>query len=195
MSDRVNPLEDLGNLFVNREAELEKFWKWATGVPHPGRNSYALVGRRRLGKTAILHQLFNRLFHEQEAVLPVYISFADYLYQKEPITVYQFADEFLAGYMRSYLAFRYRKPELIRFQYDLPRLSHFAQQVQDHFFIEWHGSYQESVAKSIPYSLTRWLINFPMGAARIMNMPTAMIIDEFQVLTKVYNPKNGRASD
>ena len=194
MSDRLNPLEDLGDLFVNRDEELEKFWKWATGVPHPGRNSYAFVGLRRTGKTAILHKLFNRLFHEQEAVLPVYISFADYLYRKEPITVYEFADEFFLGYMRSYLAFRYRKPEFIKRQFDLPRLYHFAQQVQDEFAIEWCEQYQESVAKSIPYSLTRWLIAIPMAEASIRNMPTAVIIDEFQILTKVYNPQNGRTN-
>jgi predicted AAA+ superfamily ATPase len=109
MNERQNPLEDLGELFVNRDEELNKFWKWATWVPQPLGTSYALVGLRRTGKTAILHKLFNRLFHEQETVLPVYISFADYLYRAEPITIYEFADEFFVGYMRSYLAFRYRK--------------------------------------------------------------------------------------
>jgi len=194
MSERLNPLEDLGNLFVNRDEELEKFWKWATGVPHPSRNSYAFVGLRRTGKTAILHKLFNRLFYEQEAVLPVYISFADYLYQTEPITVYEFANEFFVGYMRSYFAFRYRKPEFIKRQFDLPDLSNFAHKMQDEFAIELCARYKRSVAESTPYGLTRWLIAVPMAEARIQNMPTALIIDEFQILTKVYNPKNGRTN-
>ena len=161
-------------------------------MPHPGRNSYAFVGLRRTGKTAILHKLFNRLFHEQEAILPVYISFADYLYRKELITIYEFADEFFLGYMRSYLAFRYRKPEFIRWEFNPRSLFKEAQKVQDEFALKWIEHYQESLPELSPYSLTRWLINFPMGAARIMNMPTALIIDEFQILTKVYNPKNGR---
>ena len=163
-------------------------------MPHPVRNSYAFVGLRRTGKTAILHKLFNRLFYEQEAVLPVYISFADYLYRTKPITVYEFAEEFFLGYMRSYLGFRYRKPEFVRRQFDLPDLVDFAHEVQDEFASELCARYERSVARSSPYSLTRWLITVPMAEARIQNMPTAVIIDEFQVLTKVYNPKNGRVN-
>jgi len=161
-------------------------------VPQPLGTSYALVGLRRTGKTAILHKLFNRLFHEQEAVLPVYISFADYLYRAEPITIYEFANEFFGGYMRSYLAFRYRKPEFIRLQFDRRRLLQFAEEVQDEFATKWMTHYQESVSELTPYELTRWLINFPMGAAYLRNMPTVIFIDEFQLLTNVYNPKDDR---
>ena len=202
MSDRLNPLEDLGDLFVNRDKELEKFWKWATGVPHPGRNSYAFVGLRRMGKTAILHKLFNRLFYEQEAVLPIYISFAEYLYREEPITVYEFAEKFFGGYIRSYLAFRYQRADFHRWNFDFSRLLKEAHKMQDEFAIEWIEHYREvyietmgAQTASTPYGLVQWLINFPMGAARIKNMPTAMIIDEFQVLTKVYNPKSERYYD
>lgn len=82
--------------------------------PHPGRNSYALIGLRRTGKTAILHKIFNRLFNEQDRVLPVYISFVQYLNQPKPINAFQFAEEYFAGYVRSYLAFRDGQPQLHR---------------------------------------------------------------------------------
>ncbi len=62
MNTPQGPLEEpAGEWFVNRKEELDLFWKWATGIPHPGRRSYALIGLRRTGKTAILHRLFNRL--------------------------------------------------------------------------------------------------------------------------------------
>ncbi len=198
--ERLNPLPDpTGGLFVNRDYELDLFWKWGTGIPNLIQNSYALVGLRRTGKTAILHQVFNRLFYEQnsssEPKMPVYISFSDFLHRSEPITVYEFAEEFFVGYMRSYLAFHYRKPEFIRWEFDLIRLQKFARQVSDEFVIEWSEHYQEAVVRSTPYGLVRWLINFPRGAARIKNILTAMIIDEFQVLTEVLNPKSGRFYD
>lgn len=81
---------------MNRRHELALFWKWASGIPHPGRKSYALIGLRRTGKTALMHKTFNRLFNEQERVLPVHISFVQYLNRAEPITAYEFAEEYLA---------------------------------------------------------------------------------------------------
>ena len=115
--ERLNPLPDpTSGLFVNRDYELDLFFLWGTGIPNLIQNSYALAQRaprrRRTGKTAILHQVFNRLFYEQNTsreqkpVMPVYISFSDYLHRGEPITVYEFAEEYLAGYIRSYLAER-----------------------------------------------------------------------------------------
>lgn len=105
--EHLNPLEDpTGNVFplddkacVNREYELDLFWTWATSVPKMAQNSFALVGLRRTGKTAILHRLFNRLFYEQKAVMPVYISFSEYLYSPESITVDEFAQEYFTWYM------------------------------------------------------------------------------------------------
>ncbi|MBV7338923.1 hypothetical protein KFU94_64030 [Chloroflexi bacterium TSY] len=89
MERRLNPLEDLvGDLFVNRDDELEQYWEWAMRVPSPANSSQALVGRRRTGKTAILVKLFNRLYHEQEQVLPVFISFARYLHWDRPYFIH-----------------------------------------------------------------------------------------------------------
>ena len=194
--EHLNPLEDpTGGVFVNREYELDLFWTWATSVPKIAQNSFALVGLRRTGKTAILHQLFNRLFYEQKAVMPVYISFSEYLYSPEPITVDEFASEYFTWYMRSYLAFHYRKPEFLRWRYKLRQLRQFAEQVSDDFATQWIEEYQQSVLESPPNSLAKWIITFPMGAAAIKNMPSALMIDEFQVLTKVYNPKSGRHYD
>ncbi len=152
--ERLNPLEDpTGGLFVNRDYELGLFWKWATSIPKFAQNSYALVGRSDpKGKTAILHDVFNRLFYdqntsrEQKQVMPVYISFSDLLHRSEPITVYEFAEEFFVGYMRSYLAFHYRKPTRLRRRSKLRTVYEFARQVQDEFATQWCQEYKDSVA-------------------------------------------------
>jgi|688.fasta_scaffold292425_2 hypothetical protein len=75
MNKQRGPLEAIGgDWFINRKEELDLFWQWATSVPERVHGSYALIGLRRTGKTAILHRLFNRLFHEQEKVIPVYYN-------------------------------------------------------------------------------------------------------------------------
>ena len=191
MNNRLEPLEDVvGDLFVDRHYELDMFWKWATSIPRRMGNSYVLVGRRRTGKTAILVKLFNRLFYEQEAVLPVYISFARYMDRKEPITSFDFAHEYFTGYVGCYLAFRHRRPALLRQRLDLQQLRRFARQAQDEYVLDLCRQYDESVADSTvtPHGLVQWVIHLPMGQAAVRNVPTAMIVDEFQVLTNVYDP-------
>ena len=44
----INPVPD--ELFVNRQNELDLFWRWAMAIPRRPYNSYALIGQRRTGK-------------------------------------------------------------------------------------------------------------------------------------------------
>lgn len=200
MDHEQGPLEEpAGEWFVNRRQELDLFWEWATGIPHPGRNSYALVGLRRTGKTAILHKTFNRLFNEQERVLPIYISFAEYLHRVTPINAYEFAEEYFGSYIRSYLAFHYRQPHFHRDAIKLPELRHFARKISDDLVLKALQSYDLILSNDHGqvrgHNLMQWVINIPKGYARGYDLPTAMIIDEFQVLTRVYNPDNGLIRD
>ena len=101
------PLPEYGeHWFVNRQNELDVLWNWASNVPRSFR-SQALIGLRRTGKTVILHKVFNRLYHEQTDVLPVYISFGDYVRNGRILTAYGFVEEYFMGYLRSYLSFKY----------------------------------------------------------------------------------------
>lgn len=188
---RIDPLVNSvpDELFVNRQEELELFTNWANSIPRLPLNSFALVGRRRTGKTAILKTVYNKLFHEQERILPVYISFDGYLGRQEPISSYQFAEEYFSGYIRSYLAFNYRKPRLMRPQFNLQDLHTFAQDVQDEYVLRLFSQYEALLPRHIPHSLVKWVINFPWGVADIRDTPTAIIVDEFQVLTNVYDPQ------
>ncbi len=191
--DRFDPIEDLvGDLFVDRHEELRMCREWVERIPRMHLNSFAFVGRRRTGKTAILVRFFNELFHTQDRVIPVFISFARYVGRREPISYYDFAREYFGGYMRSYLAFRYRKPRLFGDEFGLPRLRRFAEQVNDEYALDLYDHYESILEErdiSAAHGLAQWVINFPMGYARMDNMPTAIIIDEFQVLTNVYDPR------
>ena len=191
------PLEEIGSeWFVNRQYELNMYWKWADRIPRSS-NSYALVGLRRTGKTAILTRLFNQLFHEQDRVIPVYISFARYLNREKPINSYEFAEEFFGGYIRSYLAFRYRLPELINHEIDLAYFEKVAKQVSDTMVPEMIERYNGILHGDLGsvYQLVHWVIGVPRARATIQEMPTAVIVDEFQVLTNVYNPDSGMFND
>ncbi|MEM7134814.1 MAG: ATP-binding protein [Chloroflexota bacterium] len=199
MNRQINPLEEIANeWFVNRKEDLDYFWTWANRIPLPGRHSTAFAGLRRTGKTAIIHRVFNRLFHEQDRVTPVFISFEKYLHRPETITTYEFAEDYFGGYVRSYLAFRYGRPEFHRHELRIPDARDFAETVQDEFALEIIDSYyrglegREHLRSS---GLSYWAINVPKGYGATHDIPAAIFIDEFQLLTGCYDPDDGIFKD
>ena len=199
MNQRLAPLEETANeWFVNRKELIDYFWTWANGIPHPGRHSTAFAGLRRTGKTAIIHRVFNRLFHEQDRVMPVFISFEQYLYRPDPMTTYEFAHDFFGGYLRSYLAFRYRRPDFLRRELNILDASQFAAEVDDKIALELIESYNLTSNGSNHLrstSLSYTVIAMPRAYAAIHDMPTAVFIDEFQLLTNCYDPDDGFTKD
>jgi len=181
--------------FVNREWELQHFWKWINAIPEAiPRRSYAMTGVRRIGKTAVIHRLFNRLFTEQRRVMPIYISFAKYLNRDEQIDSFKFAYDFFAGYLRSFLAFRHRRPELLRAGHDLEELFAIAETTGDKMIQRRINSYKigfKSAQEHPPSALFAFMhqqISVPDSVAYLETIPTVVFIDEYQVLTKVFDP-------
>lgn len=190
MENRLEPLEDLvGELFVNRQAEFDLFTRWVDRIPRMTNNSYALIGRRRTGKTAILVKLFNRLFYAQDRVMPVYISFARYLHFTRPLTMQEVGEHYLSSYLLSFLAFRYRRPDLLRRE---PKMS-----IMREIALEFDDAIVNDLIKEFDLTLTatstgdgpaQLAINAPRQVAGLHNLLTAVIVDEFQVLTTVHDP-------
>ncbi len=192
MPEHMTPLEDLaGDLFVNRHEELRLGRLWIQDIPRRHLNSWALVGRRRTGKTAILVKLFNQLFDKQDRIVPIFITFAHYVNRTEPISYYDFAKEYFGGYLRCYLAFRYRKPLFVRETIEIRESVKFAREMNDAYALklwEMYDGLRREDDMAAAHSLAQWAINFPRGYSATHDMPTAIIIDEFQVLTDVYDP-------
>ncbi|MCP4347216.1 MAG: hypothetical protein GY795_17020 [Desulfobacterales bacterium] len=192
MTDNIEPLEDFtGDLFVNRDEEFRLCRKWADNIPKRHANSWALVGRRRTGKTAILVKFFNKLFMEQDRILPVFITFTHYVNRREPISFYDFAEEYFGGYFRCYLAFRYRRPMLIRENAEIQAALKVAEEMNDAYALEIYQLYEDIRGRddmAAAHSLAQWVINFLRGYSATRNIPAAIIVDEFQVLTDAFDP-------
>jgi hypothetical protein len=57
-------------LFTNRQEELEYFDSWIGDIEKKAAISTAVVGHRKVGKTALLQRLYNRLFRQKGKVIP-----------------------------------------------------------------------------------------------------------------------------
>ncbi|MCE7980900.1 MAG: hypothetical protein DYG89_06880 [Caldilinea sp. CFX5] len=188
---RLEPLEDqVGDLFVNRQEELALFLNdWIARINVVPNNSWALIGRRRTGKTSVLVKLYNYLFYQQERVIPVYISFARFLDLNRPLTMQEVGDHYMASYLLSFLAFRYRRPELMRFRPTMDYVKKiapdFADPIVDEQLFQFDTVSHPTTIGDPPAQVA---INAPRYVAGVHNLLTAVIVDEFQVLTDVYDP-------
>jgi hypothetical protein len=196
MDNNQGPLEDLvGEFFVDRDYEFKLFWEWATNIPNRVGNSFALVGRRRTGKTAILARLFNRLFYEQKVVMPVFITFAHYMQLRRPLTMEEVGDHYLSSYIRCFLAFRYGRPEIMGRVLNMNTIKQVTAQFNDPIVNELIEEYELSLQSHLSGAVAQMAINTPRSVAWLNRIKTAVIVDEFQVLTNVYDPKQGVSHD
>ena len=95
--------------FTDREEIISLLVKRARNTPRDMTLSTSVIGRRRLGKTAVMEQVYNRLFWEQDEVVPIYFNF-----EAKPTDSTRFAWAYFSNFVRQYVAFRLRDAGLLR---------------------------------------------------------------------------------
>ncbi|MEM7533003.1 MAG: hypothetical protein AAF639_12560, partial [Chloroflexota bacterium] len=136
----------------------------------------------------LLVRLYNHLFYEQERVMPVYITFATFLEQKGPPTTIEIGEHYLSCYLRCYLAFQYRRPELLSIKPEISEIEKVAREFDDIIVNDLLDTYHRlTKAKPDGDSTARFVVDVPRTVAELHGIISAVIIDEFQVLTDVYD--------
>ncbi|MFQ5615589.1 MAG: hypothetical protein ACE5GO_03915 [Anaerolineales bacterium] len=95
--------------FTDREETIDFLvWQGST-VANDTTPSRGILGRRRMGKTAVLHTVYNRLFWEQDDVVPIYFTF-----ESQPTGSTAFAWNYFVNFLQQYVAFRRKDDDLAR---------------------------------------------------------------------------------
>ena len=102
-SQQISP-QFVSEHFVDRDEILAELQGWATQFPKQSASTQALIGRRRTGKTSILMKLYEYLFYEQQMVLPVFITFEDFLLREGPISTLEYIETFLGAIIQYWTA-------------------------------------------------------------------------------------------
>ena len=95
-------------LFTGRKEELTYFLKWIDDIKDEKSMSTAIMGRRKMGKTAILERLFNITFYKNDRVIPFY-----YEIKEVKMWVVDFCQDFFLTFIYQYIAFKTRKTEYL----------------------------------------------------------------------------------
>jgi len=96
-------------LFTNRDKEFQWLEQWLTWASEfKTLLSIALIGPRRMGKTAILERIYNKLFWEQDKIAPFMFSV-----DERGETLEELAGRYYFEFIRQYVAFKTKAPELM----------------------------------------------------------------------------------
>lgn len=186
--------------FTDREEVINLLVKRAINTPRDITLSTAIVGQRRLGKTSVMEHTYNRLFWEQDDVVPIYFTF-----EAKPATSDEFAEVYFANFLRQYVAFRLKDAELARLDnkgIDLDKVVMLAESLKPDPIANYAGPMQYRLT-SDKFSLHEKLeaaIYLPrevMEYNRVHFLPETPIfvmLDEFQDVLRI-NYSDGKPAD
>jgi hypothetical protein len=178
--------------FTDREEIIGRLVRMAALTPRDITVSTSLVGRRRLGKTAVLEQVYNRLFWEQDAVVPIYFVFED-----KPVTSTEFAEAYFTNFLRQFIAFRRKDDGMVRERRGkLPELVQMARELGEESLIvraEIFLDFRENVEMpGVLHQLIECAIHGPRHVMEynrgkwLPETPIFVMLDEFQEVMKIY---------
>jgi DNA-binding Lrp family transcriptional regulator len=178
--------------FTNRKDELEFLWSLADKATRRAASSYCIIARKGVGKTALMLEFYRQLFTQQKKVVPFFVSFAEY--QSKPgvvqLTLEKFISKLFVTFAFQYGAFKSGKfssppelPETVSAQKEF--FASLDDRLLEREFLnhlhaletnDIEGAFDHAVAFARSMTLRR-------GEAGIV------MIDEFQVLTEVYDDR------
>jgi hypothetical protein len=183
------PLEEkIGNpdLLVGREQEFAKFDKCLNNMPKKLSKSWAILGRRKSGKTAFVQRLFNKLWSANGQVIPFYISIPD-----TPIWFTDLAVKYYEIFASHYISFTERNPSLVKRPLTLEQIREYSQSKGNDVLLE-DTEYILGYTETKNYDLV-WdrIYTAPHRMASMYDQRILVMIDEFQYLScHVYRNKN-----
>ncbi|PKO21010.1 MAG: hypothetical protein CVU38_17100, partial [Chloroflexi bacterium HGW-Chloroflexi-1] len=166
--------------------------KMAALTPRDITVSTSVVGRRRLGKTVVLEAVYNRLFWEQDAVVPIY-----FVFEAKPVTSTEFAEAYFTNFLRQFIAFRCKDDGMVREQRGkLPELVQMARESGEESLIvraEIFMDFREHVEMpGVLHQLIECAIHGPRHVMEynrgqwLPETPIFVMLDEFQEVLKIY---------
>ncbi len=94
--------ERIGNpdLFTGRKRELKAHLEWVQKIEEECSKSIAILARRKSGKTALLHRLYNIIWNQRGNIIPFYIEM-----EERPKWIKDFSYEYYSSFLSQYYGF------------------------------------------------------------------------------------------
>jgi DNA-binding Lrp family transcriptional regulator len=178
--------------FTNRKEELEFLWRLADQATRRAASSYCIIARKGMGKTALMQEFYRQLFTQQKKIVPFYVSFAED--RAKPgvvqLTLQKFISKLFLTFAFQYGAFKGEKfsapPE---FPGSLPKQKEFFSTCGDAYLEKQFLEHLEMLETGAVEAAFDHAIQFPSYITSLRREPGVVMIDEFQVLTEIYDER------
>ncbi|MFQ6063581.1 MAG: ATP-binding protein, partial [Methanosarcinales archaeon] len=171
--------------FVDRERILDILYTNALDAAREASDNTFIIGRRRVGKSAVLTRLYDKLFFEQDLVVPFYFTY-------ENIASYvgtYFANNYFTNFVSQYIAFK-KNIFPIKFL-SLENALDIALELKDEGLSYVIENYLESKKNQYLQGMLEFAIGGPRMVSNVNQSPICVILDEFQNILKIVD-KEGR---
>src|SRR6056297_2441080 len=184
--------EIIGNtdLFVGRKKEFDYFLgDWYKYLEKNFPQNQAIISRRKKGKTAVLQRLFNIFWStcyenpkNDTTIVPFYFSIHD-----TPIQLGSFAKKFYTRFIKCYLSYTRKEPDLLTKELDLFQLVKF---MNDDYIKDTYEAFKRNEEAGNWEEMWFMASSMPASVARLKNIKIVQFIDEFQNINGfVYNQR------
>jgi len=173
-------------LFSGRYQELKSLLKWVHMAKNELARSEAIISRRKTGKTALMHRLYNIIFHQNEGVIPFY-----YEIKETNQWILDFSESYFFTFIGQYIAFKTRNKtylEMITIDYDI--LIDIVSKENLAYLNPYIHFIQKLVNDQKEVRLWDTVRDMPRILAASQNETIIQMIDEFQYLNRhIYRDK------
>ncbi|KPA19648.1 ATPase domain protein, prokaryote domain protein [Candidatus Magnetomorum sp. HK-1] len=95
-------------LFSGRHKELKSLLQWTEMAKNELARSEAMLSRRKTGKTALMHRLYNILFHQNDGAIPFY-----YEIRETPQWILHFSVDYFLTFIYQYIGYKTRNKHYV----------------------------------------------------------------------------------
>lgn len=159
---------------IDRKNDIDNIYKLAIETSNDTTHSIYLYGKRKVGKTEVLKRVYNRLFWEQDKIIPFY-----YCFYKDFSDIHEFAKDYLLEFAKQYLGFIKKQPSIIRKNTSLYKILRYLKDEDYPGLKELIGNYQDHKGNNDYIGALRNSIAAPYAISVEGNERVFVILDDF----------------
>ncbi|GBE03322.1 archaeal ATPase [bacterium BMS3Abin09] len=170
--------------FFGRENMLEVLYKTVANAKGGGTESVILSGKRGIGKTKLLENLYNLVFERQD-VVPFF-----YTVRRSFVSSEDFANDYLGSFILQALAFMGKDPAVLSGVYSLEELKEAARVFGACWIADIIYEYIDVRKEGREAKIVLNAISAPYRSYQITGNPVVVMIDDLHKIRKFCEPKS-----
>ena len=179
---QINALNSLPEEeFFSREADIERLFHAGLDAARLLTPSLFLSGMRKSGRTEILKRVYNRLFWEQESVVPFFHSIPKALHSAEIL-----CREYFLRCVLQFLAFQKKDPVLVLAEeFNLNLIFQLAYESRSPWLVEAVDNFQTTLRKKDLQALSSQALHFASTMSIKTGLGSFVLLDDFHHITSL----------